>query len=273
MLREIELKEPIRYASNDPVEKWLYSFLCLDCASTPYRLMCGTPHPDQCELFYVNRDSLFSYHKLSEAFLQRVWSLYVSSHYKNSPDDLQLLSDAPAHQLFVLLGPQKEGVTLPEGLSLDPITGEIAGIPTALSDSKAYTIHGKNARSATFVEIAISVQKGYCAPDGVFDRTEVGETAVYECSTKGSYVGTQKRECVLGKKNGEWQKASGFCMPIFGMIAIILGAIIIVAVVIFILTRSRKTKAVGGVKGKGGKASKASGAKKSAAKSTKAVKV
>lgn len=116
MLREIELKEPIRYASNDPVEKWLYSFLCLDCASTPYRLMCGTPHPDQCELFYVNRDSLFSYHKLSEAFLQRVWSLYVSSHYKNSPDDLQLLSDAPAHQLFVLLGPQKEGVTLPDVL-------------------------------------------------------------------------------------------------------------------------------------------------------------
>lgn len=87
-----------------------------DCASTPYRLMCGTPHPDQCELFYVNRDSLFSYHKLSEAFLQRVWSLYVSSHYKNSPDDLQLLSDAPAHQLFVLLGPQKEGVTLPDVL-------------------------------------------------------------------------------------------------------------------------------------------------------------
>ena len=32
-------------------------------------------------------------------------ALYVSSHYKNSPNDLQLLSDAPAHQLFVLLGP------------------------------------------------------------------------------------------------------------------------------------------------------------------------
>lgn len=32
-------------------------------------------------------------------------SLYVSSHYKNSPNDLQLLSDAPAHQLYALLGP------------------------------------------------------------------------------------------------------------------------------------------------------------------------
>jgi len=38
-------------------------------------------------------------------------SLFVSSHYKNSPNDLQLLSDAPAHAIFVLLGPisQDEG--------------------------------------------------------------------------------------------------------------------------------------------------------------------
>ena len=85
----------------------------LRCTSTPYRLLSGTPHPDSCQLYYVNRDSLFSYHKLSEAFLHRVWSLYVASHYKNSPDDLQLLSDAPAHMLFVLLGPQQDA-TLPD---------------------------------------------------------------------------------------------------------------------------------------------------------------
>jgi N-acetyltransferase 10 len=32
-------------------------------------------------------------------------SLYVSSHYKNTPNDLQMLSDAPAHHIFCLLGP------------------------------------------------------------------------------------------------------------------------------------------------------------------------
>ena len=42
---------------------------------------------------------------------QGMMSLYVSSHYKNSPNDLQLLSDAPAHQLFVLLGPVDEAST------------------------------------------------------------------------------------------------------------------------------------------------------------------
>lgn len=31
-------------------------------------------------------------------------TLYVASHYKNSPNDLQLMADAPAHHLFVLLG-------------------------------------------------------------------------------------------------------------------------------------------------------------------------
>lgn len=58
-----------------------------------------------CCRYYVNRDTLFCYHKASEAFLQQLMSLYVSSHYKNSPNDLQLLSDAPAHHIFVLLGP------------------------------------------------------------------------------------------------------------------------------------------------------------------------
>lgn len=48
-------------------------------------------------------------------------SLFISSHYKNSPNDLQLLSDAPAHAVFVLLGPlqdkkEGEGVKVPEVL-------------------------------------------------------------------------------------------------------------------------------------------------------------
>jgi N-acetyltransferase 10 len=106
-LREIQLDEPIRYSSGDQVEKWLHAVLCLD-ASVVSRASHGTPHPSQCELFYVNRDTLFSYHPASEVFLQRMMALFVSSHYKNSPNDLQLMSDAPAHHLFVLLPPLRE---------------------------------------------------------------------------------------------------------------------------------------------------------------------
>lgn len=109
-LREATLSEPIRYASNDPVEKWLNNLLCLDATLPNNRsTVHGTPDTAKCELFYVSRDTLFSYHPVSERFLQRMMGLYVASHYKNSPNDLQLMSDAPAHQLFVLLPPVQEG--------------------------------------------------------------------------------------------------------------------------------------------------------------------
>ncbi|CAI5465564.1 unnamed protein product [Closterium sp. Yama58-4] len=109
--------EPIRYAEGDPVEKWLNHLLCLDATSHVPKLQARMPHPDECELFYVNRDTLFSFHSASELFLQRMMALYVSSHYKNTPNDLQLMSDAPAHHLFVLLGPVDESQTsLPDVL-------------------------------------------------------------------------------------------------------------------------------------------------------------
>lgn len=65
----------------------------------------------------VNRDTLFSFHPVPERMLQKMLALYVSSHYKNTPNDLQLMSDAPAHQLFVLIPPvNPDDKKLPEPL-------------------------------------------------------------------------------------------------------------------------------------------------------------
>uniref|UniRef100_A0A6B2KWW6 RNA cytidine acetyltransferase n=1 Tax=Arcella intermedia TaxID=1963864 RepID=A0A6B2KWW6_9EUKA len=128
VFREVVLEDPIRYSRGDPVEKWLNGLLCFDAANIkPISSSC--PFPSECELFYVNRDTLFSYHKVSEEFLQRMMSLYVSSHYKNSPNDLILMSDAPAHHLFVLLPPvTEETKTLPEVLCVIQVAleGEIS---------------------------------------------------------------------------------------------------------------------------------------------------
>jgi len=116
-LREIKLDTPIRYSAGDRVERWLNSLLCLDATVTSRSAHRGTPHPSECELYYVSRDTLFSYHPASEVFLQRMMALYVASHYKNQPNDLQLMSDAPAHHLFVLLPPVKDDEShLPEPL-------------------------------------------------------------------------------------------------------------------------------------------------------------
>ncbi|KAK1653179.1 hypothetical protein QYE76_070984 [Lolium multiflorum] len=107
LFKKIELNESIRYASGDPIETWLNELLCLDLANSIPNIS-RLPDLEDCELYYVNRDTLFSYHKESEVFLQRMMALYVASHYKNSPNDLQLMADAPAHHLFVLLGQVNE---------------------------------------------------------------------------------------------------------------------------------------------------------------------
>ncbi|KRT79975.1 hypothetical protein AMK59_8141, partial [Oryctes borbonicus] len=113
-LHEITLEESIRYKGGDDVEAWLTKLLCLDATSVA-PLLSGCPPPDNCDLYYINRDTLFCYHRASEEFLQRLVALYVASHYKNTPNDLQMMSDAPAHHLFCLLGPiNPNAKTLPE---------------------------------------------------------------------------------------------------------------------------------------------------------------
>ena len=80
-LYELTLDESIRYKPGDAVEEWLTNLLCLD-AMTHAPILSGCPPPDTCQLYYINRDTLFSYHKASELFLQRLVALYVASHYK-----------------------------------------------------------------------------------------------------------------------------------------------------------------------------------------------
>lgn len=100
----MKLTQAIRYADNDPIEDWLNKLLLLDATQVDM-ISTGYPNPEDLELFQVNRDTLFSYHKASESFLKKIMSIFVSSHYKNSPNDLQLLSDAPSHGIFVLMNP------------------------------------------------------------------------------------------------------------------------------------------------------------------------
>ncbi|KAJ4847175.1 hypothetical protein Tsubulata_048145 [Turnera subulata] len=122
VFKKIDLNGSIRYASGDPIESWLNGLLCLD-VSKSIPNVSRLPPPSECDLYYVNRGTLFSYHKDCELFLQvRKLShlifiafraandgiVCVSSHYKGSPNDLQLMADAPAHHLFVLLEEEAE---------------------------------------------------------------------------------------------------------------------------------------------------------------------
>ena len=152
----------------------------------------------------------------------------------------------------------QESTPLPEGLMLNEQTGEITGKPIAIIDTTAFTVRAENPKGETYVTVMINVRKGYCPSEDVFERTDVGEVVVYECVKRGRYVGTQKRVCVLGAKDGEWQKTSGFCVPVLGIVLIVVVVInaivgvvaIIIVVAVFLPMRARLTKAVGGVNGK-----------------------
>ena len=176
---------------------------------------------------------------------------------------------APTYQNVIEEFYLADNTFLPTGLTLNSETGEITGMPTQESALNTYTIYGKNQVGVAYTTINLSVQKGTCKAEGVFSTTNVGEVAIYDCALGGSYVGTQKRACVLGETDGEWQSISGFCVSISMIVILVLVAIIIVFIVIFFVTRvNRKVKAVGGVKGK-------ASSKKSLSKKTnnKAVKV
>ncbi|KAK2197895.1 bifunctional tRNA(Met) cytidine acetyltransferase TmcA [Babesia duncani] len=100
---EITMKEPIRYSKDDSIETWLTSLLCLD--GTPPQIAGELEPPGSCELYMVRRDLLFSLCPSTEQFLSSVMAILSFSHYRNTPDDLHMLCDAPAHELFVLTMP------------------------------------------------------------------------------------------------------------------------------------------------------------------------
>ena len=148
--------------------------------------------------------------------------------------DVEVTSGMPTYTNFVTEFYMEGEASLPEGLTFNSTTGEIHGAPRATS-MRQFTVCVKNPAGEACTEITISVRNAYCAAADGFERTKVGETAVYECSMKGSYVGRQKRVCVKGTNGGEWQKASGFCMSVVTIIVIEVVVIIVIVVVVFLL--------------------------------------
>ena len=147
-----------------------------------------------------------------------------------------------------------ENTFLPVGLVLNSKTGEITGIPTQEAALNTYTIYGKNQVGTAVTTINLSVQKGTCIAKGVFPTTYVGVVYTYDCALGGSYVGTQKRACVLDDNEpsgGKWADVTGVCIATWLIVVLVFVVIAVIGVAIFFFVRvSVKAKAVGGVRGK-----------------------
>lgn len=166
--------------------------------------------------------------------------------------DREVRIAAPTYKYIVEKFSLAEETQLPKGLSLDSTTGAISGVPEEEMEATVFTIIGENSQGQAEVTMTIIIRKGECKADGNFPRTVIGETAVFECSSQGAYVGTQKRACVLGAKDGEWEPIDGVCVSIVLIVVVIIVVVIVIGVVIYFVVKcsKKKVKAVGGVKGK-----------------------
>ncbi len=83
-----ELKTPIRYKVGDPIEKWLYDLLLLDAEPENVKKLnirgASFSEFDRESLFFKDRD-----------ILRKYVGIYILAHYRNEPNDILILADAP----------------------------------------------------------------------------------------------------------------------------------------------------------------------------------
>lgn len=97
---EYEMNEPIRYANDDPVEKWVFDTLLLDAEPAAIteedislvnegKVSYWIPNPEE---FFLN----------DEKSLREFFGIYIMAHYRNNPNDLGMIMDAPHHRARAL---------------------------------------------------------------------------------------------------------------------------------------------------------------------------
>lgn len=85
------LEAPIRWAEDDPLERWVFEGLLLDAA--PGEATSGSPQWSRLDRDALARD---------ETTLRQVFGLLVAAHYRTTPDDLLRLLDAANLEVHTL---------------------------------------------------------------------------------------------------------------------------------------------------------------------------
>lgn len=95
----VPLNHPIRYNVNDPIEKWLFESLLLN----------AEPADIDSNLIIKKRDNVL-FRELNpmeliynDQLLKHFFGILVVAHYRNNPNDLLMLLDAPHHRGFALV--------------------------------------------------------------------------------------------------------------------------------------------------------------------------
>lgn len=96
-----ELEEPIRYAPNDPIERWLFDTLLLD--AEPVKLNEEDIQDVESLNVKLEKADLDEWLLGSkEDLLRQFIGIYVFAHYRNEPKDLAIMADAPHYEAYAL---------------------------------------------------------------------------------------------------------------------------------------------------------------------------
>ena len=95
-----EMEEPIRYGRGDPVEQWLFNAFLLNAEPAKVE-PADLDYVKRQEVTYLREEEIL---KDEETFRQ-FFGIYVQAHYRNEPDDLGMLLDAPHHTARALALP------------------------------------------------------------------------------------------------------------------------------------------------------------------------
>lgn len=94
---ELILREPIRWADDDPLEQWVFDSLLLDasCAEDGH---VSAAAPGNVQVKRLTRDRLAT----DEPLLKQLFGLLVVAHYRTRPNDLRNLLDGPGLAVYAM---------------------------------------------------------------------------------------------------------------------------------------------------------------------------
>ncbi|MCW8899360.1 MAG: GNAT family N-acetyltransferase [Gammaproteobacteria bacterium] len=95
--KKCRMQTPVRWAENDPLEKWMFSLLCLDAEIvSPYSI--GIIEDNKLEILCLSQFQIAQ----DETLLKEVFALLVLAHYRTQPSDLQRMLDDEQISLYIV---------------------------------------------------------------------------------------------------------------------------------------------------------------------------
>lgn len=95
--KSVQLETPIRWASHDPVEAFVFKALALN-ASPVADIALNDFKPDECQITPLSKSTLLKH----PADLNELFGLLVLAHYRTTPNDLRYLLDSPNMEIFIV---------------------------------------------------------------------------------------------------------------------------------------------------------------------------